>query len=143
MVDIRPISLDKTDIAALADEAWGEGYPFVERMLADWRSGEYLFDGPGEQLLGAFDEDRIIGFCGLGRDPFIKGPVGRIRHLYVSRPFRCTGIAKLLVLKVLDGAEAFFPRIRLRSTPAAVGFYEHLGFLPVEEAEATHSLPLT
>lgn len=142
MADIRPLSLDQTDIQPLADEAWAEGYAFVERMLEDWKSGEYRFDGPGEQLLGAFDGDRIIGFCGLGRDPFVEGPVGRLRHLYVSRPYRGCGIAKELVAGTLEGAEVHFPRVRLRSTPAAVAFYEHLGFRPVEEPAATHSLSL-
>ncbi|KGF67704.1 hypothetical protein LL06_20680 [Hoeflea sp. BAL378] len=142
MVAYRPISLDDTDMHPLADEAWEDGYPFVERMLADWRLGENRFDGPGARLIGAFDDGRPVGFCGLCQDPFTSENVGRLRHLYVERGHRRTGVARVLVARALDGAAIWFPRIRLRATPASRGFYEHLGFHPVDESDATHSLRL-
>ena len=135
----RPISLDDIDVEPLADEAWADGYPFVERMRQDWKLGENRFDGPGERLVGAFEEEKLVGFCGLNRDPYISENAGRIRHLYVSHGHRHAGIARALVAQALDGAAIWFPRIRLRSTPASRSFYEMLGFEVVEETEATHS----
>lgn len=142
VISYRPISLDQTDVQALSDEAWGDGYPFVERMLNDWRSGHHRFDGPGEKLIGAFDDGKVIGFCGLSRDLYIEENAGRIRHLYVSLDHRHMGIARGLLERALEGAAEFFPRIRLRATPASRSFYERHGFEVVDEPEATHSLRL-
>lgn len=142
MTAYRPISLDETDIRPLADEAWGDGYPFVERMIEDWKSGGNRFEGPGARLIGAFDDDELIGFCGLNRDPYTEENVGRVRHLYVHLGHRHAGVAKALVGHALDGASIWFPRIRLRATPASRSFYEHLGFQPVEETDATHAMKL-
>lgn len=139
MVAYRPISLDDTDLHPLADEAWSDGYPFVERMLEDWKSGENRFDDLGARLIGAFEDERPIGFCGLCRDPFTAENVGRLRHLYVDLDHRHEGVAKALVAHALDGAAIWFPRVRLRATPASRTFYEHLGFHPVDEADATHA----
>lgn len=142
VIAYRPISLDATDVQPLSDEAWRDGYPFVERMLHDWTSGANRFDGPGERLIGAFEDEKLIGFCGLNRDPYLSENAGRIRHLYVDLGHRHAGIARALVAQVLDGASETFPRIRLRATPASREFYERLGFLPVDEAEATHAMRL-
>lgn len=142
VIAYRPISLDDTDVQPLSDEAWSDGYPFVERMINDWTSGSNRFDGPGERLIGAFDDVALVGFCGLNRDPYIDENAGRIRHLYVRLDHRHAGIARALVGQTLDSASIWFPRIRLRATPASRSFYELLGFEPVEETEATHSKPM-
>lgn len=142
MIVYRPFSLDDIDVQPLSDEAWTDGYAYVERMLQDWKSGANRFDGPGERLIGAFDDDKLIGFCGLNRDPYTPEIAGRIRHIYVSLDHRHAGIARALVAQTLDGASNWFPRIRLRATPASRSFYELLGFLPVEENEATHAMRL-
>ena len=139
VVAYRSFSLDDIDVQPLSDEAWRDGYPFVERMLHDWKSGENCFAGPGERLVGAFEDDKLIGFCGLNRDPYVSENTGRIRHLYVDLAHRHIGIARALVAQALDGASIWFPRIRLRATPASRSFYELLGFLPVDETEATHA----
>ena len=142
MISCRPISLDDLDVGPLADQACAEGYVFVERMRRDWKSGDNRFDGPGERLIGAFEDETLVGFCGLNRDPYTSENAGRIRHLYVDRGYRRSGVARALVAEALDGASASFPRIRLRATAASTGFYERLGFLPVDEPEATHTMPL-
>ncbi|WP_375589772.1 GNAT family N-acetyltransferase [Hoeflea alexandrii] len=142
MTFYRPISLDDIDVEPLADEAWAYGYPFVERMRHDWKSGENRFDGPGERLVGAFYGASLIGFCGLNRDPYISEIAGRIRHLYVDLDHRQFGVGRTLVDRALDGASVWFPRVRLRATPASRSFYEHLGFVPVDETEATHTIGL-
>jgi len=142
VITYRPISLDMTDVQPLSDEAWSDGYPFVERMLNDWKAGHNRFEGPGEKLIGAFDDGVVVGFCGLSRDPYIEENAGRIRHLYVSLDHRHEGIARALLEHTLEGASSWFPRIRLRATPASRSFYERHGFEPVEEVEATHSMRL-
>jgi len=139
VVAYRPFSLDDIDVQPLSDEAWRDGYAYVERMIHDWKSGANRFDGPGERLVGAFENEKLIGFCGLNRDPYTSENAGRIRHLYVSLDHRHLGIARALVNRTLDGDASLFSRIRLRATPASRSFYELLGFEPVDEAEATHA----
>ncbi|OCW57533.1 GNAT family N-acetyltransferase [Hoeflea olei] len=134
-----PFSLDEIDIEPLAEEAWRDGYRFIERMKHDWATGENRFDGPGERLLGAFEGEALVGFCGLNRDPYVSELVGRIRHLYVGRDHRKKGIARDLLVRALDGAAYWFPRIRLRATPSSRGFYRRMGFVEVDEVEATHA----
>ena len=142
MIVYQPISLDETDVQPLSDQAWSDGYAYVERMIHDWRSGSNRFDGPGERLVGAFEDETLIGFCGLNRDPYTTENAGRIRHIYGDVAHRHKGIACTLLARTLAGASAWFPRVRLRATPPSRGFYEHLGFRPVDEPEATHSKPL-
>ncbi|MGJ8569478.1 MAG: GNAT family N-acetyltransferase [Hoeflea sp.] len=139
MIAYRPISLDDIDVQPLSDEAWTDGYAYVERMLQDWKSGENRFDGPGERLVGAFEDEVLIGFCGLNRDPYTSEIAGRIRHIYVDLAHRHLGIARALLAETLDSASSWFPRIRLRATPASKSFYERLGFQPVDEKDATHA----
>lgn len=142
MISYRPLCLEDADVQPLADQACVEGYAFVERMRRDWKSGLNRFDGPGERLIGAFEDEVLIGCCGLNRDPYTSENAGRIRHLYVDPVHRRSGIARALVRQVLDGASTWFPRVRLRATSASRGFYERLGFAPVDEPQATHAILL-
>ncbi len=142
VIDYLPLSPDETDLRPLSDEAWRDGYPFVERMLHDWNAGIDRFDDDGARLVGAFEGDELVGFGGLNRDPYTTENVGRVRLLYVTRPHRGEGVATSLFGHLLDGASIWFPRLRVRSTPGAASFYEHLGFAPVDEPDATHALPL-
>jgi GNAT superfamily N-acetyltransferase len=86
---------------------------------------------------------RLVGVCGLNRDPYIQSPtLGRVRHLYVAPAFRRRGIGRLLVTKILECARPSFSRVRLRTSSAeADQFYRSLGFHHVEgEREATHAI---
>lgn len=106
--------------------------------------GVNRFDLPGERLMLARAGGRLVGVGGLNRDPYAQAPdVGRLRHLYVLRDSRRGGVGTLLVRSILQGAEAHFSLIRLRTDSAdAAAFYTRLGFRPVEAPDATHALPL-
>ena len=124
----------------LRTEAEDEGFRFMGRLVAEWRSGVNRFDGPGEVLLGAFRGAELLAVCGLNRDPYAAGEgVGRLRHLYVRVAERRRGLASALVRAALERAGSAFHSVRLRTgTPEAASFYATLGFVAVEAEGASH-----
>ena len=123
------------------EAARAEGYRFVDRLVCDWRSGANRFDGPGETFLGAFDGDRLVAFGGVNRDPYMRGDIGRLRHVYVLPEWRRSGVGRRLVAALTAHAAPRFSRLRLRATDErAARFYERMGFQVVAEPDATHAM---
>lgn len=131
-------------IEALRAEAAGEGFNFVENLIADWRSGKNRFARPGEVFLGVFQANDLFAIGGLNLDPYVnREGVGRLRHLYVKPSARRTGVGSALVRQVLHHAASTFHLVRLRTdTPEAGEFYIRLGFCPVQDETATHVMSL-
>lgn len=121
-------------LASLAQAAQGEGYSFLSRLQDEWSSGVNRFAGPGECLFAAEMGDGLVGIGGICRDPYQLDPnVGRLRHVYVDKPFRSRGIAKGLVRACLVYSGTQFRIIRLSTSalnPMAGRLYEQLGFQP-------------
>jgi GNAT superfamily N-acetyltransferase len=135
-----PVGLEQLVQASMA-----EGFRFVERLRDEWISGVNRFAEPGEVFLVAHHGDSLAGVCGLNRDPQSAEPaVGRLRRLFVSRPFRKQGVGRALVLHAVCFAREHFSVVRVRTdTRDADSFYRGLGFtrvLPPEDA--THELRL-
>jgi GNAT superfamily N-acetyltransferase len=114
----------------LAQSARREGHEFLFRMEAEWLDGTLRFDGPGECLFIARHGDKLIGLSGICRDPYQpRDDVGRLRHVYVERPFRSRGLARELVFACLAATGARFHIIRLKTlNPVAARLYERVGF---------------
>ncbi len=129
---------------ALVREAVAEGFNFIDRLVREWRDGVDRFDEPGEIFLGALAEGgRIIAVGGLNRDFAYALGVGRLRHLYVSRPFRGQDVGKALVDRLEQHARTSSHTIRLRTdTVDAARFYERRGYRPVACETASHILRL-
>ena len=146
MVAIKRIdSLPIDQLRALVTEADATGFHALSRLLSEWQSGLNRFDQQGEALFIATDDRRVVGVCGLNRDPYLNDPtVGRIRHLYVAVDHRWRGIGTQLVSAVMSSARGHFARLRLRTdSPEADRFYRSLGFKPVTgEPACSHQLVL-
>jgi GNAT superfamily N-acetyltransferase len=130
---------------ALAAAARAEGHRMLDVLREDWESEAVRFDGAGEALFVAYSADGLVGVIGLTRDPYIReGAAGRLRRLYVRRDARRGGVGRALVAAAVEaGREGGWPRLRVRSPPAAFSFYEACGFLrAVGEVSATHVMPL-
>lgn len=127
------------DLRELEASAAAEGHLFVARTRHDWESSVNRFDRTGEVFVLAIEENRVIGMCGVNKDPYVDDPaVGRLRHLYVDPDQRRSGIASNLVVECLITARSSFERIRLRtSNPTAAALYLSLGFATIN-ATATH-----
>jgi N-acetylglutamate synthase-like GNAT family acetyltransferase len=135
-----PITGLDVRLVRLREEAAREGFRLVTRLIDDWASRSNTFDQPGERLIGAVRAGELLGFCGLNRDPFVaQSDVGRLRHLYVTKAERRSGIGTALVLHLLHDARGAFRIVRLRTgTVEATLFYEGLGFRRTQEDSATH-----
>jgi GNAT superfamily N-acetyltransferase len=141
---IAPASALHPGMELLRTEAMNEGFFFVDRLVRDWTSGSNRFDLPGEQLLGAFAGETLIGICGLNRDPYVdQDGIGRLRHLYVRECARRHGVASALVRRLLDEASNAFRILRLRTaTREAAAFYLRHGYVPVRDETASHAKAL-
>jgi ribosomal protein S18 acetylase RimI-like enzyme len=131
------------DWLAESEEA---GSRIVRRLIEEWASGVNRFDQPGEALLGASVGGRLVGVCGLNRDPdAAEAGVGRVRHLYVLSAFRRLGVGRHLVAEVIEAARGHFDSLRLRTAnPAAARLYEALGFRACDGvAHCTHVMQLS
>lgn len=52
--DIRTITHLPAHISTLEEEAVGEGFRFLTRLIRQWESGTIRFDAPGECLMAAY-----------------------------------------------------------------------------------------
>lgn len=142
MISIPRIALPIAGIEELRAEARAEGYNFIEALVEDWASGVNRFDGPGEMLCGHLDQDRLAAVGGLNRDPFADcDAVGRIRRVYVRTAWRNRGIGTALVSELVDEARGHFHCVSLRAENSdAARLYERIGFVPIDNPDATHIL---
>ncbi len=137
---IAPLFELPDGIQELRAEAAREGYRFVDKLMVEWRSGANRFTRPGEVFLGALRAANLVAVGGLNHDPYAnQDGIGRLRHLYVVKSARGSGVGSALVRELLARAEGVFHSVRLRTeTPEAADFYVRLGFSPVRDGTASH-----
>ncbi len=137
----RVTSLPAEELAGLVPASEAEGFAFLRRLREEWSTARERFDCPGEAFFTARIQGRLVGVCGLSRDPYTgQADVGRVRRLYVLPGFRGQGVGKRLVEAVLEAARPHFTLLSLRTdNPVAARFYEGLGFDPYPGLEcSTH-----
>jgi ribosomal protein S18 acetylase RimI-like enzyme len=141
MIPVPLNDLVAEQIGPLLAESEAEGFAFVRRVVREWETGANRFSGEGEALLGCFLDGRLVGICGLSRDPYLSdSTVGRLRNLYVLPAYRNREIGRALARRVIELAGSSFRVLRLRAAnPKAAALYEHLGFAATTELEnCTH-----
>jgi GNAT superfamily N-acetyltransferase len=142
---VRIVDLPIDELLPLLEESKRIGFRFVERLIAEWESGENRFDKDGEALFIARDDKKIVGICGINIDPYLDDPqVGRVRHLYVIAEERRKGVGRELVQRVFEEARKHFLYLRLRAANEdSYRFYSALGFSSVYgDKNCTHVLDL-
>ncbi|WP_135549464.1 GNAT family N-acetyltransferase [Paenibacillus cymbidii] len=133
--------LDSNRLMLLVDESVNEGFLHIRRLVNDFDAGTNKFDQDGEALFAAYQNDEIVGICGLNRDPYSNSQeIGRVRRLYVSPKVRRFGIGRMLVDAVVEEAKTHYRTLVLRTNnPIADIFYRSIGFSRQLESEnATH-----
>jgi GNAT superfamily N-acetyltransferase len=141
-ISIRKIELPCSGIEQLRLEARDEGYNSIETLVKEWVGAKNRFDAPGEILCGHLDRGLLVAVGGLNCDPFAGHPdVGRIRRVYVRAAWRRKGIGTALVTTLVEEARKNFAYVRPRAVhPDAARLYERMGFAPIDDANATHTL---
>lgn len=138
-------TLAASDLADLVRESTAAGYRFVQRLVLEWGSGANRFDHDGEALFGARRRGRLVGVCGLNRDPFVpSGRAGRVRHLYVLGQVRRSGVGTALLERVIEHARGGWHILHLRAADdSAARFFEARGFVRASDVETcTHVMEL-
>lgn len=142
---ITPITELPESIRALERESLKEGYDFVKRLIADWNSGKNRFDKENEKLWEMRDDNLLVGVGGINIDPYLDDPtVGRVRHLYVTAPYRRIGAGRRLMAEIFSHCRGRFKKLTLRTnTSRGAKFYESLGFVKIKNSESsTHCFRL-
>jgi GNAT superfamily N-acetyltransferase len=140
MKPTRINALDPYDWDEILATSQSEGHTMLARLVSDYRAGTNRFDAPGETLYAHLDGARVIAVAGLSReqDPRFRR-AGRIRRLYVLRHRRGMGLGRSLLEQLTETARAHFDTLTVNASRLdARGFYEHLGFKPVEHPGITH-----
>jgi GNAT superfamily N-acetyltransferase len=141
-ISIQLIQLPIAGMETLHAEAQAEDYDFVDTLLSEWATGENRFEKTGEALCGCLENGTIVAIGGLTIDPFLdSAEVGRIRRVYVRPDWRNRGIGRALVTRLIEEARKNFDAVRLRAENSDAGrLYERLGFIPIDDLNATHIL---
>jgi len=141
-LDVRPITFSEADFEPILAEAEQAGGAFMLRVRDEWLSGVQRFDGPGEFLLGAFHGGGLVGVGGVSADPYdAQQGLGRVRHIYVLKRLRGTGIGRDLMDAIMLRSRPHWRVLRLR-TKEAGPFYEKPGFVANLAENETHRLVL-
>lgn len=121
-----------------------EGFNMLRRLEENWLNQHNRFDKPGEMLLGALINGKLVGVCGLNIDPFVQEQcAGRVRHLYVAAAYRSQAVGSLLLSEIIAHAAQNFDHLYTHAPQAAFRFYQRAGFVPTEGIErVTHCLRL-
>jgi GNAT superfamily N-acetyltransferase len=144
-INIKEIDLNKTEITDLINESLSEGHRHIYRLLEDYKNGTNRFDEEGEALFAAYLKDRIIGICGLNKDPYLNDrSIGRVRRLYVLKAYRQHGVGRRLMDTVIQEARRHYTVIVLNTdNPVADKFYRSLGFsVHLTFSNSTHHFKL-
>jgi amino-acid N-acetyltransferase len=77
----------------------------------------------------AFDNDMLVGFCALH---IHTSYLAEIRSLIVKQEYRCKGIGKEIVLKLLDEAK-YLGVQKVLALTYQQKFFENLGFFEIQK----------
>ena len=89
-------------------------------------SHEELEKEKEEILIGAFDDDKMLGCCMLVQEE--PGTV-RLRQMAVSNNLQGKGIGRALMIFAENIArDRGFKKLTMHARKTAAGFYEHLGY---------------
>jgi GNAT superfamily N-acetyltransferase len=137
--------LDTHKLILLVDESASEGFRHLKRLVNDYETGANIFDKDGEALFIAYQNNDIVGVCGLNQDPYAKSKdIGRVRRLYVSPRVRRFGVGRTLMDSVIAEARKNYKLLVLRTdNPIADVFYRSIGFsLNLDSENDSHLLQL-
>ena len=137
-VGLVRIRQDLPDLSDLAAAAQADGHSITARLVTEWADHRNRFDGPGEALLVALIDERIVGVGGITIEPS-EPQSFRMRRLYVLPGCRRAGVGRALVEAPI--AEHPLEKITVHAgTQTAPVFWEECGFRPTCGKAYSHVL---
>lgn len=138
-MDIVKLHSLSTEILKLVSESEREGYRFVRRLVDEYESGVNDFSAYGEALFSVQNNGKLIGIGGVNIQPGGDPSVGRLRHVYISSSVRGSGFGKKLVSVIEAHSKQYFNKLVLFTNfENSIGFYEKLGYAPVNFPKISH-----
>jgi ribosomal protein S18 acetylase RimI-like enzyme len=109
------------------------GYPTKEKIAKILSS----YEDEGHYIFGAFIDENIVGIIGICLNNTIESV---IRHISVTPQFRRQGIAKQLILHVINHFN--IKEIEAETDNEAIDFYHNLNFVcsPIEGKQVSRYL---
>ncbi|MBT1263707.1 GNAT family N-acetyltransferase [Pseudomonas sp. VS40] len=142
-IEIQQITHLPAEVFTLEKEAVAEGFRFLTRLISEWQSGTNRFNAPGECLMAAYSNQRVIGIGGLSVDPYTQPDTARLRRVYVAPAARNQHVGQALVKALVAQATLHFQTVRLSTdTSGGDAFYLRCGFTRTEDVHATHIIEL-
>lgn len=118
-----PLDFDVPRRAAAA-----EGKRFLERLYAEWQSGEQRFGGAHEILLAIRVNGDLAGIGGMTVDPDTPSAM-RMRRFYIRPPYRRHGLGRELATAILGRALPSGTIVTVNNDNAeAAAFWQAIGF---------------
>lgn len=139
-MDIRHLHEISEDIHKLAGIAKDEGHNNIRTLVLEYESGQNRFQKPGEALFAAYENEQLVGICGVNIDPYeTVEAIARVRRLYVIPNARRKGVASRLMKHIEDVAVRHFHRIQLfTASKDASEFYIRLGYSTTDRTKVSH-----
>jgi GNAT superfamily N-acetyltransferase len=133
--------MDPYDWTEILGASQAEGCNMVHRLLTEFHTGANRFDAPGQALFVHLHGSAVVGVAGLNVEPeTCFGPAGRIRRLYIVPGCRHRGLASSLIQEIASLAAGLYEVLTVNvGGLSARGFYERLGFVPVDHPRITHT----
>lgn len=135
-INIKQVTDLPQDIHVLAESALTEGLNIVSQLITDFETKKKQFDQPGEFLLLAYEQDKLVACGGLNlqwNDYEVEHRIGRVRRFYVLPTYRKKGVGKLLLQALEQKAKQNFSALCLNTeSKDAVQFYQKMNYVFVE-----------
>jgi len=101
-------------------------YEILRKPLKLSFSKEELDEEKHDILIGAFEEDKILGCCMLKK---IDNNIVRLRQMAVANNLQGKGIgASMMNFAENVARDAGYKKIKMHARKTAIGFYEKLGY---------------
>jgi N-acetylglutamate synthase-like GNAT family acetyltransferase len=114
-------------------------YEILRKPLKLSFSKEELDGEKQDILIGAFEEDKILGCCMLKK---IDNDMVRLRQMAVANSLQGKGIGATMMNFAENVArDAGFKRMRMHARKTAIGFYEKLGYVVIGNEFLEVSIP--
>lgn len=129
-----------SDFVVLRQDAALEGKRFLERLCAEWQSGEQRFSGTHEVLLAVRVNGELAGIGGMTADPDMSSAT-RMRRFFIRPTYRRHGLGRQLATAILSRTIPSGTIVTANTDSAeAAAFWEAVGFRYDPKPGYTHWL---